>query len=171
MQRTRGPGGKGPGVRTQPARPAAARRSGSGAGGGPGGGSARRTPAPRPRRRTGRTTVLATVLIALLLAYAYPVRVYLSQQAEIQALEDKQYAQRLHIRELEDERAKWNDDEYVRAQARRRLHYVLPGETAYLVLDANPAPDAPGGGGNAGSRKQPQPWYGGLWSSIGVANR
>jgi hypothetical protein len=106
-----------------------------------------------------------------LLAYAYPVRVYLSQQAEIQALEDKQFAQQAHIRELQDERAKWNDDEYVRAQARRRLHYVLPGETAYLVLDGNPTPDSPGSGANAANKKAPHPWYGGLWSSIGAANR
>jgi cell division protein FtsB len=169
MQPKRGPGRKGSGRpdsarRAAAGRPAAAARRSAGA-------PARRTPAPRPHRRTGRTTVLATVLLALLLAYAYPMRVYLTQQAEIQALEDKQRAQRLHIKELEDERAKWDDDEYIRAQARRRLHYVLPGETTYLVLDGEGTPGAPGTGATAGERSARQPWYGGLWSSIGAANR
>jgi len=132
---------------------------------------ARRTPAPRPRRHTGRTTVLAAVLLALLLAYAYPMRVYLTQQAEIQALQDRQRTQRLHIKELEEERAKWNDDEYVRAQARGRLHYVLPGETAYVVLDAKASPDAPGTAPGQGAARTPDRWYTGLWSSIGAANR
>ncbi len=173
MARMRGRDRKGPGARPDrtrsAARPAAARRSAGGPP--PGGGPARRTPAPARGRHTGRTTVLATVLLALLLAYAYPMRVYLTQQAEIQALEDRQHTQRLHIKELEEERAKWNDDEYVRAQARRRLHYVLPGETAYLVLDGSGAPDAPGGSPGPGTGKPPERWYGGLWSSIGAANR
>jgi cell division protein FtsB len=207
MQKSGGPGRKGPGVRPELARSAgrpagsAGRLAGStgrpagsaerpagfagrpvGFAGRPatgrrpvataaGGRPARRTPAPRPRRRTGRTTVLATILLALLLAYAYPMRVYLTQQAEIQALEDKQRAQRLHIKELEEERAKWDDDEYLRAQARRRLHYVLPGETAYLVLDDQSTPDGPGTAPGAGTGKGPNRWYDGLWSSIAVANR
>jgi cell division protein FtsB len=115
--------------------------------------------------------VLATVLLALLLAYAYPMRVYLTQQAEIQALEDKQRAQQQHIRQLEEERAKWDDDEYLRAQARRRLHYVLPGETAYLVLDDQGTADAPGTTPGPGTGKGSHRWYDGLWSSIGAANR
>jgi hypothetical protein len=111
------------------------------------------------------------VLLALLLAYAYPVRVYLTQQAQIQDIEDRQYAQQLHIRALQEERAKWDDDDYVRAQARDRFHYVLPGETAFVVLDGDPEPDSATNGGGAGARKQPQPWYRGLWSSIGAANK
>src|SRR5439155_23303221 len=97
------------------ARPAAARR-------GAPAGTAKRTRAPQPRRLTGRATVLGLLLLGLLLAYAYPVRVYLSQQAEITTLEEQQAAQQKHIGDLKDERAKWNDDEYVKAQARRRLH-------------------------------------------------
>jgi hypothetical protein len=115
--------------------------------------------------------VLTSLLLALLLAYAYPVRVYLSQQADIAALEKQQVAQQDQIDRLAQERAKWNDDKYVIAQARSRLHYVLPGETPYVVLGgdqaANPPSDQPGAGGKPAKH----PWYGGLWSSIGAANR
>ncbi|HET8684061.1 MAG TPA: septum formation initiator family protein, partial [Micromonosporaceae bacterium] len=63
-------------------RPAAARRAAVT--------GAVRTGAPQPRRLTGRATVLGLLLVGLLLAYAYPVRVYLSQQAEIAQLEAAQ---------------------------------------------------------------------------------
>jgi cell division protein FtsB len=155
-----GPGSKG---RTRSVnRPAAGRRAVPP-------GSAKRTRAPRPRRLTGRATVLAGVLVVLLLAYAYPVRVYLSQQAEIEALRQEQAAQQGRIGQLTEERAKWNDDEYVRVQA-RRLNYFLPGETPYVVLEREAPPSAPGADPNAG-KKAPIPWYGGLWASINAANR
>ena len=39
------------------------------------------------------------------------------------------------VDEIDAERAKWKDPVYVRAQARDRLFYVYPGETAYVVID------------------------------------
>jgi len=107
------------------------------------------------------------LLIGLLMAYAYPVRVYLSQQAEISTLEKQQDAQRRHIGDLADERAKWNDDEYVKAQARSRLHYTLPGEVPLVVIDnssgGTPAPAA-------SKPSDPGPWYAQLWSSVRTAD-
>lgn len=154
---TRAGAGRGEG-----SRPALARR---------GGGAAERTPAPVPRRFTGRATVLCVVLAALALGYAYPVRVYLSQQAEIHRMESGQAAQRQHIDELTAEVAKWHDDAYVASQARSRLYMFYPGEIPLVVLwdDANAGrtprvaakPTTPESG----------PWYGKLWSSIEVANR
>ena len=35
------------------------------------------------------------------------------------------------------ERTRWDDPVYIRAQARERLYYVLPGEISYLVMDAD----------------------------------
>jgi cell division protein FtsB len=143
-------------------RPAAARRA-------TGGGAARRTRAPQPRRVTGRATVLCMLLIGLLLAYAYPVRVYLSQQNEIDQLERSQAAQRQHIDDLAGQLQKWNDAEYVKAQARGRLLFVLPGEKPLVVVDnqntggtAATAPSSDRAGG---------PWYGKLWSSIRTADQ
>jgi hypothetical protein len=112
------------------------------------------------------------LLIGLLLAYAYPVRVYLSQQNEIDQLERHQAAQVTRIHDLNGRLEKWNDDEYVKAQARGRLLFAPPGEQPLLVIDkSQPKPSsigpvqAPGGAGDAG------PWYSKLWSSIQAADQ
>jgi len=143
------------------ARPAASRRVAAA-------GAARRTRAPQPHRITGRAAILCVLLVSLLLAYAYPVRVYLSQQAEIASLQQRQAAQQQRISSLADKRAKWNDDQYIITQARQRLHYVLPGETPLVVIDdqAGAAPGSPGA-----ARTATAPWFDKLWSSLRAADR
>ena len=55
--------------------------------------------------------------------------------------------------------ARWQDPAYVEAQARERLHYVLPGETRYVVLGPDEAParrttgDEPTGPGTPSSAR------------------
>jgi hypothetical protein len=110
------------------------------------------------------------VLLGLLLAYAYPVRVYLAQQAEIVGLEQEQEEQRRRIAALTETRQKWDDDEYVRIRARNDLHYTLPGENAWIPLpDAN-QPAGPSGAA-AAKPAVDDPWYRKLWSSVGAADR
>ncbi|MEV4132713.1 septum formation initiator family protein [Dactylosporangium sp. NPDC049742] len=176
QQRTR-PGGRGTPTRASgprgaagragggraPARPTVARRSVSS------GGAAMRTRAPQPRRFTSRAVVLGLLLSVLLLAYAYPVRVYLAQQAEISALEQSQERQTVKIAEMAERAAKWNDNEYVISQARQRLNMVLPGEKSIVVIDpargqqTDPA-------AIPGTEKSARPWYGKLWSSVEAAD-
>jgi cell division protein FtsB len=134
-------------------------------------GSAMRTRAPEPRRLTGRAMILGFVLLVLLLAYAYPVRVYLAQQAEIAALEGSQAGQREKIEQLNQQVAKWNDDEYVKSQARMRLNMVLPGEKPLVVIDPKKAQSASGAGGQTPGGTGPKPWYGKLWSSVEAAGQ
>jgi cell division protein FtsB len=110
--------------------------------------------------------VLGLVLVALALAYAYPVRVLLSQQSEIAAMLAAQDEQRARIAYLNNELAKWADDEYVRAQARRRLHYVKPGEVAYVIVESANAGD----GKSTGPAGADEPWYARLWSNIQAAD-
>jgi cell division protein FtsB len=132
--------------------------------------AAKRTRAPRPGRFTGRAAVLGMVLLGLLLAYAYPVRVYLAQQAEIAGLEQKQQEQRERIAALSDERAKWDDPEYVKAQAKKELHYVLPGELPFITLPDPAQGGAPATADGSGQRAKSEPWYSKLWSSVGAAD-
>ncbi|ASW53668.1 septum formation initiator family protein [Plantactinospora sp. KBS50] len=145
-------------------RPASARRAAAT-------GAAERTSAPAPRRVTGRATVLFGVLIALALAYTYPVRLYLNQQSEIARLEAAQDAQRKRIGELSDRAALWQDPEYIKTQAKTRFYMVEPGETPLIPLDdpAGAARDA--GHDPAATRTGPAaPWSETLWSSIQAAN-
>ncbi len=146
---------------TAASRPAGVRRPNTGT-------AATRTRAPQPRRFTGRAAVLGMVLIGLLLAYAYPVRVYLAQQAEIAGLEQQQREQRNRIAGLADERAKWDDPEFVKAKAKKELQYVLPGEISIV-----PLPDAVAAGATPSTQPDPaaaDPWDKKLWSSVEVAN-
>jgi cell division protein FtsB len=144
------------------ARPAAARRTAAT------GGATKRTVATRPRAFTGRATVLIVVLVALALGYTYPVRVYLAQESQIAQMQAAQAAQREVIADKAEEVAKWQDDAYVRTQARERLFYVEPGEVPLLVLD-----DPVGAALDAGKEPPaaaPDRWYDTLWSSVAAAN-
>jgi Septum formation initiator len=107
------------------------------------------------------------VLLALMLAYAYPVRLFLDQRAQIQQLELSQAKQRATIGQLTDESAKWNDPAYIKAQARARFEMVEPGTKAYLVL---PAPQSTPAGTGTSTPAAPKTWYGALWSAVRSAD-
>ncbi|KOX09145.1 MULTISPECIES: FtsB family cell division protein [Micromonospora] len=145
-------------------RPAAARRTASG-------GSVKRLSAPHPRRFTGRATVLFAVLIALALAYTYPVQVYLDQQADIERMEAAQAAQEEEIAKLAAEAAKWKDDEYIKTQARERFFMGEPGEKMMVVLhDPEGAARDAGKPDGPATPAGPTTWYDTLWSSVRAAD-
>ena len=132
-------------------------------------GPAKRTAAPRPPRGlTGRATVLIVVFVALALAYTYPLRVYLAQESQIAQLEAEQAAQRQAIAQTAEDLQKWQDPEYLRAQAREKLFYVRPGEAPLLVFD-DPAGAAREAGRNPPAAA-PDRWYDTLWNSVRAAD-
>jgi len=151
-----------PGARSA-ARPASARRATAPA-------ATERTTAPRPGRFTGRAATLALVLVTLLLAYAYPMRIYLTQQAQIAALESSQNVQRVRIQEKQTQVAKWNDKDYIIAMAHKRLQMVLPGDKAFVTGPLPSTPD-PAADPDAGRASNTGPWYGKLWSSVQAADK
>jgi len=127
-------------------------------------GPARRTKAPRgPVRFSGRAAALGLLLLGLMLAYAFPVRTYLAQQAEIDRMEKAQIEQHKRIQELTDQLARWDDDAYVAAQARSRLHLVRKGEQLYVVT-AEPQTT----GTNAPAPAAP--WFSQVWTSVQAAD-
>ncbi|MCW2715555.1 MAG: hypothetical protein JWN88_2602 [Frankiales bacterium] len=93
---------------------------------------------------------------------------YLSQRAQISALEGQRDATRASVAALEDEQRRLQDPAYVAAEARRRLHFVLPGETAYVLVD--PPPAVPAAGAEA-PRGPQSPWYSQVWGSVREADR
>jgi cell division protein FtsB len=127
-------------------------------------GPARQTVAPRrPRRVSGRTAALGVLLFALMLAYAYPVRVYLAQQAQIAQMQNDQVEQQRRIQDLAERLARWDDEEYVVAQARSRLQMVREGELLYVV---GVAPTLEGDA----SGTDLDEWYHRLWSNLQAAD-
>src|SRR3954447_2052490 len=126
----RGAAGRGPsGSRSTPSRVRRSRAAPPG-----------RRPAPlRAQRRTSaltaRAAVLAVALASVVLALALPFEVWVAQRGQISSLESQTRAAHQRIAQLQHEQQRWQDPAYIRQQARQRLHYVMPGETAYIVLD------------------------------------
>ncbi|MER6302901.1 septum formation initiator family protein [Kitasatospora sp. NPDC001539] len=130
--------------------------------------------AARPRF-TSRATVLVLVLCSLVAILAYPTRQFISQRAEISAQRAKADHARQQVEQLRRDKARWQDPEYVKAQARARLHYAVPGETPYIAVDpagsaARPsAPAAPASAGGS-ARAAAKPWYASIWDSVDAAD-
>ena len=120
----------------------------------------------RRSRLTGRAALLALVLCSLIVALAYPMRQYVSQRSQIADLERQQEQARKRVEQLRDLKARWQDDAYAKQQIRRRLHYVMPGETGYIVID----PEAPQQSGTDRTTAA-RPWYTNLWDGIDKADK
>lgn len=116
-----------------------------------------------PRRISGRLLAFCIVIFALMVSYAFPLRVFLSQQSQIARMRAEQAEQRRHIEELSERLARWDDPDYVAAQARSRLHLVRVGELLYVV-GVPPATDE----GQAASPDVP--WFVQVWNSIQAAD-
>jgi len=124
----------------------------------------------RSRRQglTGRAAVLVLVVCALVVSAALPLRELFAQRGEISALEQEQAQAQARVDALEAEKARLGDPAYVAAEARRRLHFVLPGETSYVLVLPSPQPGAVDDL-DAGEVSD-EPWYSQVWGSVEVAD-
>lgn len=127
-------------------------------------------PASAPSRGhlTSRAAILAIVVCAIALSLAYPVREYIAQRREIATLRAQERANQKQVNDLAQAKQRLSDAAYIKREARRRLHYCLPEEKCYTVLDGGW-----GGGEQAqqtGQRHTP-PWYMTLWQSVEAADR
>jgi cell division protein FtsB len=114
-------------------------------------------------RVSGRAAALVLLVLGLIFAYAYPVRVYLAQESQIAQLEEQQLQQRQRIQDLNARVAQWGNDDYVIAQAASRLHLVPKGHLLYVVGTEQP----PSG---AAQTPNDAPWYAQVWSGIQAAD-
>ena len=120
----------------------------------------------RRSRLTGRAALLALVLCSLIVALAYPIRQYVSQRADIAELERERDQARQRVEQLRDQKARWQDDAYAEQQIRQRLHYVMPGETGYVVIDPDAAKQSRADLGAAD-----RPWYANVWDGVDKADQ
>ncbi|MCM3887265.1 septum formation initiator family protein [Frankia sp. R82] len=120
-------------------------------------------PAPRVALTT-RATLLAVVICVLVLTLAYPLRLYLRQQSKLSQLGRANAQAQTQVDQLRTTVGRYGDQAWVEEEARRRLHFLKPGEKAYL-MPAPPTPkptDEAQGGASTGDSA----WYGRLWSQI-----
>jgi len=125
------------------------------------------------RGLTTRAAVLGLVVCALVVSAAIPLREFLSQRGQIAGAEAKNAQQRQRVEALEQQLTRLKDPNYVKAQARERLHFVMPGEIAYVVIRPSAAPVAPGAAALPGAvATGPEaPWYSQVWASVRVADK
>jgi cell division protein FtsB len=116
---------------------------------------------------TGRAVVLALVLGLLAVSLAVPVREVFRQRADINALRAGNASARDRVAALTVRQQQLSDPAYVTSLVRERLHYVLPGEVGYVVLDPAEAP-APSAAKAAAALT---PWWSTLWSSVQTADQ
>jgi cell division protein DivIC len=114
-----------------------------------------------------RAVILAAVMCVLTLTLAGPVRTFFAQHAEMK--QQSQLEATLHgqIADLQQQKTNMDDPAHIRAQARERLGFVMPGEIPYQVQ--LPAPvEVPGEPGVEPGVIGPSgdPWYTSLWHTI-----
>lgn len=117
------------------------------------------------RLSTRRAALVALVVCALALSIAVPLQTYLSQRDELQAQLRQQQALRAQESKLEQRQQQLSDPAQIEAEARTRLHYVMPGETPYVVQLPNIDTPAPGHAAGPGTGPTAS-WYQTLWDSI-----
>jgi cell division protein FtsB len=120
----------------------------------------------RRRRTSNRVLALSAIFFILALTIAPPVKHYFTQRAQISALKAQLSADNTALEKAREELTLWQDPEYIKSQARERLHFVLPGERQYIVTDGENNPQQNGTTKIASSLADGQPWYARLIASI-----
>lgn len=111
---------------------------------------------------------VGVVLALLILPY---FQKWLIQRSEIETARAAVAQSRQDVAGLESQRLRWLDDDYIKAQARSRLNYVMPGDTGYVVSDPEAdaaVPENP----DTQAAKVPvgdRPWFADIWLSAKVA--
>jgi cell division protein FtsB len=118
------------------------------------------------KRGSGRTFSLVAAFFIFALVLAPPIQHYFTQRAQINALQAQVDSDRAALEAARLELMRWQDPEYVKAQARERLHFVMPGERQYIVTGT------PNGNGEVTANKvadqleDGSPWYTRMIASI-----
>jgi cell division protein FtsB len=123
-----------------------------------------------PGGLTGRSAVLGLVVCALVLSLAYPLKEYLAQRGELARLEQQRLAAAQRVSTLEARRRQLSDPAYVQSQARKRLQYVLPGESVYVVVTPSPTAAAPPPAAPQQPVRNAGSWYDRLWETVRTAD-
>ena len=118
--------------------------------------------------RTTKTVIMGITLVFAGVVMFRTVTAYLYQRAQYDLVVSQVASAQATATALESELAQWQDDAYVKAQARERLSYVMPGETSYIVVGADSVTRPPGQGG-VDPQETAVPWYEVLRQSAVVA--
>jgi len=121
---------------------------------------------------SGRVFAVAAIFFMLALFLAPPIKNYFVQRAQISALQSQLSSDRAALEAARKELTLWQDPDYVKSQARERLHFVMPGERQYIVTGGDGTnPDQPIENEVVSNLPEGQPWYTRMIASITEAGK
>lgn len=124
------------------------------------------------RRGSGRLLAVSAIFFMLALFLAPPIKNYFVQRAQINALQSQLKSDNSALAAARKELLLWQDPEYIKSQARERLHFVLPGERQYIVTGADGEnSDQPAQADVVSNLPEGQPWYTRMIASITEAGK
>ena len=92
-------------------------------------------------RITGRLNSYTLALLAVILVGVFTlapsVQIWYEQRRDIADYKALVEQSKQDLEGMQQERLRWEDEVYIRAQARDRLYFVMPGEVSFLVMDAD----------------------------------
>lgn len=97
--------------------------------------SAERAELLRGISMNSQTITVAAMVVLGIFVLAPQAQLWFQQRQSIADLEEQVRVSKESLTQLKVQRNRWNDPAYVRAQARNRLFYVMPGEVSYIVMD------------------------------------
>ena len=121
---------------------------------------------------SGRLFAISAIFFMLALFLAPPIKNYFVQRAQISSLQSQLKSDYTALEAARKELTLWQDPEYIKSQARERLHFVMSGERQYIVTGAD--------GENSDEATQTdvvsnlpegQPWYTRMIASITEAGK
>lgn len=122
---------------------------------------------------TTRAAALALAFCAVLLTLAYPGKEWLAQRSDIQQAQSDQVAMQRHVDALERQHRLAQTPAQTMADARSRLHYVLPGQRNYIPVAplTAPAPAVTRRGRATVPVAPNSTWYARLWRTDVTAGK
>ena len=118
---------------------------------------------------SGHFITFAIVLVIIALSVYTPLTSFIRQQNEINDAKASIAALQAEQDSLNSQVSWWQDDNYVKQQARSRLFYVQPGETPYLVVGVDSASELADDTSAAAKTAPEDSWTTKLWGSLQLA--
>ena len=120
----------------------------------------------RKSRANARPLALIAIIFIFTLTLAPPIKNYFTQRAQISALKSQVASDRTALEKARAELSIWQDPNYIKSQARERLHFVMPGERQYIVTGSDITKSQPQTTQIAGQLPEGAPWYTKLIASV-----
>jgi cell division protein FtsB len=128
--------------------------------------SSRRPSNGRRARGNARPLALIAIIFIFTLTLAPPIKNYFTQRAQISALKSQVESDRTALQKARAELSAWQDPDYIKSQARERLHFVMPGERQYIVTGTDITKSQPQTTQIAGQLPAGAPWYTKMIASV-----